>query len=78
MIAADGQHRTRSLAAGEFHYIVNRNENDGLSAWLYVFKSIRTCAITLPPDASPQFMDLLGRMEWREPRQRAEAQDSGT
>ena len=67
LLRSDRQHRIRAFADGEFQYAVARNGGDGLSLWLYAFKSINMPALTLAPDCRADLRSQIGAIEWRPP-----------
>ena len=67
LILRDRNHQVRSLADGEFQYVFVVNLTDQLSMWLYAFKSIEVCAVTVGPECPADLKDALRQMEWTEP-----------
>jgi hypothetical protein len=67
LIRSDRQQRTRAFAGGEFQYAVANNVGDGVSLWLYAFKSINMLALTLSPGCPSDLRSRIGAIEWPTP-----------
>jgi len=59
-------HRSRSLANGEFRYIMASNDKDGLSIWMFFFRSVEMVAVTASPELPANFHAVLSRNSWKE------------
>jgi hypothetical protein len=66
LIIKTNKHRSRSLADGEFRYIVASNDKEGLSFWLFLFRSVEIFAVTVGPECPPDFHAVLHRNAWKE------------
>lgn len=65
-IIGSNNHRSRSLADGEFRYLVASNDEEGLSLWMFVFRSVEMCAVTAGPKCPADFHVVLSRNAWEE------------
>ena len=57
-------HRRRSLANGEFKYIMASNDKDGFSIWMFFFRAVEMCAVTASPELPSDFHAILSRNAW--------------
>lgn len=67
-ILGSNNHRSRSLADGEFIYIAASNDKEGLSMWMFVFRSVEMCVVTAGQECSANFHSVISRIAWEESR----------
>jgi len=68
IILGSNNRRIRSLADGEFKYIVASNDEEGLSFWMFFFRSVEVCAVTVSPECPADFHAVLSKNAWNESR----------
>jgi len=64
LILADKKHQKREVGGGEFKYICALSADKGISAWLFLFKSVTVAAITTSGSCNEQLLKGLKRLEW--------------
>jgi len=67
LLRRDPNYQMRTLAAGEFRYLFASNRREGISLWLYEFKSISMFALTLPPSCPDDLKSRIAAIEWPAP-----------